>query len=216
VLYSFCSLKNCADGAFPLAGVIFDAVGNLYGTTSDGGVVGCGPYRCGTVFKLTPNSDGSWTESVLHSFTGGADGARPLAGLILDQAGNFYGTTQFGGNRGSGVVFKLAPNSNGGWNETVLHYVQSLAAPSAVIFDAAGSLYGTTENGGPANGGAVFKLAHNSNGSWAFSVLRFFFGKPALNPAAGVVLDKAGNLYGTTFLCGTGYNCQGVVFEITP
>src|SRR5438105_5582938 len=94
VLYSFCSVTNCADGGRS-AGLIFDAGGNLYGTAGGGGSTNCNG-GCGTFFKLTPNSDGSWTESVLHSFTG-ADGAELVGGLIFDAAGNLYGTTHAGG-----------------------------------------------------------------------------------------------------------------------
>ena len=111
--------------------MIFDQARNLYGTTTEGGNLNdCGGRAgCGTVFQPTPNSDGSWTETVLHHFTGGKDGADPAAGLIFEQAGNLYGTTTGGGNlnycnaSGCGVVFKLEPNSKGGWTETVLQRV---------------------------------------------------------------------------------------------
>jgi uncharacterized repeat protein (TIGR03803 family) len=97
----------------------------------------------------------------------------------------------------------------------VLHYFHSLAAPSAgVIFDGAGNLYGSASGGGPSDGGAIFKLAPQPDGRWAYSVLRFFFGKPAEIPFGNLVLDKVGNLYGTTLQCGSG--CAGIVFEITP
>jgi uncharacterized repeat protein (TIGR03803 family) len=213
-------LFSGADGNRPSGGVIFDAVGNLYGASSYGGASGDG-----TVFKLTPKSGGGWTESVLHSFTGGADGSLPTASLILD-AGNLYGTTFYGGNinrgctgQACGVVFKLIPNSDGSWTEQVLHKFENnpAANPNGVlIFDAAGNLYGTTLFGAPVNGGVVFTMAPKSDGSWAFTVLHVFKFKPAALPYAGVILDKAGNLYGTTSSCGDSYGCQGVVFEITP
>jgi uncharacterized repeat protein (TIGR03803 family) len=278
VLYSFCSLDNCADGADPTAGLIFDKAGNLYGTTSEGGdritgVVfkltpnsdgswaesvlykfngtsdgdeptaalifdgagnlygttlgggnGCPRFGgCGEVFRLTPNSDGSWTESVLHSFTTRRNGNNPQAALIFDLAGNLYSTTIDGGDLtnctdGCGTVFKLTPNSDGSWTASVLHkFANHLAADpyAGLIFDPAGNLYGTTLDGGPVNGGAVFKLAPNADGSWAYSVLHVFLGKPALTPFGGVVLDKVGNLYGTTGQC-SGTGCKGVVYEITP
>jgi uncharacterized repeat protein (TIGR03803 family) len=107
------------DGVEPLAGLVFDQAGNLYGTTESGG-----NHGGGTVFKLTPNSDGSWTESVLYTFcsrTNCSDGSYVLACLLLDQAGNLYGTTYWGGAHRDGVVFKLSPNSNGSWTESVLH-----------------------------------------------------------------------------------------------
>jgi uncharacterized repeat protein (TIGR03803 family) len=129
-----------------------------------------GAHDEGTVFKLAPNADGSWRESVLHSFcsrTNCGDGAYPDAGLIFDQAGNLYGTTAFGGelscNSGSGcgVVFKLVPNSNGGWKETVLHtfFDHPGATPLAgVIFDAAGDLYGTSSGEGSTTFGSLFEI----------------------------------------------------------
>jgi uncharacterized repeat protein (TIGR03803 family) len=114
VLHSF---TGGADGAHPTnAGLIFDANGNLYGTTAAGGADGQG-----VVFELAPSPDGTWTESVLYSFTGGADGGYPAAGLTLDPAGNLYGTTLSGGADFNGVVFKLAPNPDGTRTESVLY-----------------------------------------------------------------------------------------------
>jgi uncharacterized repeat protein (TIGR03803 family) len=110
-----------ADGGDSWAGLILDQSGNLYGTTTIGG---SGGY--GTVFELTPNQDGSWTESVLCSFTNGADGGYPYAGLIFDEAGNLYGTTAEGGSSGGGTVFKLTPNADRSWTESVLHSFCSL------------------------------------------------------------------------------------------
>ena len=229
VLHSF---DEEIDGESPFAGLIFDAVGNLYGTTAGGG----GPARNGTVFKLTPNPDGSWTESVLHSFRlkRGADGAHPFGGLIFDAAGNLYGVTVAGGastncpssNTGCGVVFKLTPNSNGSWTERVIHSFCSVpncadgGGPIAgLIFDAAGNLYGTTQGGGSAGNGTVFKLTPNSDGSWTESVLHSFTGADGHNPFAGLIFDAAGNLYGTTNAGGASTNCSngcGVVFKLTP
>jgi uncharacterized repeat protein (TIGR03803 family) len=211
------------DGAYPDTDLVFDATGNLYGTTSAGGVSTKCTGGCGTVFKLKPNSDGSWTESVLHSFAGGADASDPLAGLIFDATGNLYGTTSAGGvstkcTGGCGTVFKLKPNSDGSWTESVLHSFANhpAAIPYAgLIFDAMATLYGTTVSGGRRNYGTVFKLARQSNGSWAFNALHVFQGRPAGSPFAGLVSDKAGSLYGTTASCGQ-RPCQGVVFEITP
>jgi len=137
-------------------------------------------------------------------------------------AGNLYGTTYWGSTTalifgaGWGTVFKLTQNSDGTWRENVLHNFldQPAANPfGAVIRDAAGNLYGTTYGGGY---GTVFKLAPKPGGGWTYSVLHNFQGKPAIYPEAGLVLDKAGNLYGTTVACASGTGCYGVAFEITP
>jgi uncharacterized repeat protein (TIGR03803 family) len=226
VLYRFCSLANCADGASPFAGLIFDQAGNLYGTTGYGGahgVYGVG----GTVFKLTPNQNGRWTEHVLYSFCsrpGCVDGVQPFAGLIFDQAGNLYGTTEYGGaaysNNASGTVFKLIRNQNGGWTESVLYSFCSRlnctdgSYPQAgLIFDQAGNLCGTNAGGGHGYG-TVFQLTPNQNGGWTEHVLHAFMDQPGALSAAGLILDQAGNLYGTT--SGDGSTTFGSVFEITP
>jgi uncharacterized repeat protein (TIGR03803 family) len=222
VLYSFGSGK---DGVTPQGGLIFDGKGNLYGTTSFGGAFG----GYGTVFELSP-SNGQWTESVLHAFNQ-KDGAWPwYARLSFDTAGNLYGTTSSGGNQdcnggnnsGCGEVFQLVP-SNGQWTESVLHFFSSGndgAYPYAgLVFDQAGNLYGTTTEGGNpkclgGNGcGTVFRL-RLSNGQWAETVLHAFFAKAGDGPAASVIFDTAGNLYGTT--SGGGAFGFGNVFEVTP
>jgi len=147
--------------------------------------------RCGVVFKLTPNTDGSWTESVLHRFLGGKGGGGLAAGVILDTAGNLYGTTFGGGinsnqcTAGCGVVFELTPNANGIWPEKLLHRFaggkDGQAPVAGVIFDQPGNLYGTTSAGGnPAcyggGCGLVFKLAPNTSGGWKKTVLATFRG----------------------------------------
>jgi uncharacterized repeat protein (TIGR03803 family) len=106
VLHSF---GSATDGALPYGSLIFDASGNLYGTTAGGGTGSCSGYGCGTVFELSPNSDGSWSETVLHNFKNEGDGYSPYAGLIFDASGNLYGTTQEGGFHGLGTVFKITP-----------------------------------------------------------------------------------------------------------
>jgi uncharacterized repeat protein (TIGR03803 family) len=213
VLHTF----NGSDGAEPIAGLIFDTAGNLYGMTDDGGdLSACGGYGCGVVFKLTPNADGRWTESVLHSFNN-RDGANPYAGLIFDAVGNLYGTTQ-GGAYGNGTVFKLTPKTDGSWTESVLHsFSIDLGVPlAALIFDGAGNLYGTASSGGPADGGAAFKLSPNQDGSWAYSLLHVFQGDPALAPYSGLVFGSAGTLYGSTAYCSSSSGCAGVIYQITP
>jgi uncharacterized repeat protein (TIGR03803 family) len=223
VLYTFCSLSHCADGGFPTASLIFDQVGNLYGTAFAGGAHGLG-----TVFKLAPNADGSWTESVLHNFTGGTDGAYPWASLIFDQTGNLYGTT-YGGADDLGTVFKLTPNADGSWTESVLHNftggTDGANPYASLIFDQAGNLYGATIEGGERssclydNCGVVFELMPNANGTWRESVLyRFGGGKGGEWPYGGLIIDQAGNLYGTAEFAGNLSQCLdgcGVVFELT-
>jgi uncharacterized repeat protein (TIGR03803 family) len=219
VLYSFCSLKGCRDGQEPIAGLIFDKAGSLYGTTLYGGSQ-CSRTGCGVVFQLTPNADGSWSESVLRTFSGinGYGGLFPYGGLIFNQTGDLYGTTEFGGKRQAGVVFQLTPNSDGRWKEEVLHgfSVSDGYAPIAgLIFDRAWNLYGTTFQGGRGGGGVVFKLTSNSKGGWVETVLHNFLDHPGALPDAGLTFDAAGNLYGTTY--GDGSNGTfGSVFEITP
>jgi uncharacterized repeat protein (TIGR03803 family) len=226
VLYSFCSRTNCGDGEEPWASLIFDQAGNLYGTTFEGGAL-----NQGTVFKLTPNADGSWRESVLYDFStciDGCDGEVPFAGLIFDLAGNLYGTTSLGGALNRGTVFKLTPNADGRWRESVLHSFCSRtncgdgARPfyAVLVFDLAGNLYGTTPEGGDqgcygkSGCGVVFKLTPNSKGGWNERVLHTFADHPGANPGAGLIFDPAGNLYGTTQ--GDAVTTFGSVFEITP
>jgi len=136
------------DGAAPLASLISDASGNLYGTTRSGGA-----DNCGVVFELTPNSSGSWTETVLHSFVESpSDGCGPVAGLVFDLAGNLYGTAGLGG-MGCGVVFELTPTTGGAWDETILYsfgehgFGDGCIPEGTLIFDTAGNLYGTTQTG---------------------------------------------------------------------
>lgn len=218
VLYNFCSVQNCVDGAFPIAGLASDAAGNLYGTASMGGVdLSC----CGTVFKLTHKSDGSWTMSVLYSFEGGSDGGLPNSNLIFDGAGNLYGTTGGGGNNNHGTVFQLIPHSSERWTESVLHRFCALtncvdgALPTALTFNEAGTLYAATAYGGSVDDGIVFRLAPRPRKRWAFSAIHTFKGKPGIRPLGGLVFDKAGKAYGTTSLCAT-KGCNGTVFELTP
>ena len=227
VLYSF--NDNGTDGWESLAGLIFDAAGNLYGTTWAGGT-----YGGGTVFELTPA--GGWTEKVLHSFSWiGTDGFWPYAGLIIDAAGNLYGTTGAGGPSGWGMVFELTPTAGGGWTEKMLHSfpydngTDGSQPVAGLIFDAVGNLYGTTEYGGTYSNcyggcGTVFELTPAAGGGWTETVLHSFNGTDGREPAAGLIFDAAGNLYGTTYYGGTYGNCSvhnqpaacGTAFELTP
>jgi uncharacterized repeat protein (TIGR03803 family) len=215
VLHSF--NLNGGDGATVEAGVIFDSAGNLYGTTANGGA-----HNGGTVFELSPTADGGWTEKLLHSFGNGLDGSVPNAGLIVDAAGNLYGTTTSGGVHHLGTAFELIPTGTGSWTEKQLHNFSGStdgAQPWAgLTFDSAGNLYGTASGGGPYNGGVVFELSPQTGGRWSGKVLHSF-GKVGANgvsetePYAGVVFDQAGNLYGTTYYGGIGGG--GVVYELT-
>jgi len=212
--------KGREDGNGPLADLVFDAAGNLYGTTNGGGA-----HKAGTVFELSPAATGGWTETVLYSFTGGADGANPQAGLIFDQSGNLYGTTNFGGsancNLGCGAVFELTPKSSG-WTESVLYSFTGGAdgggPVASLIFDGSGNLYSTTWNGGSSNCsngcGVVFELTPGSNG-WTESVLYSFTnGSDGANSDAGLIFDKSSNLYGVTWYAGA-YG-WGTVFKLAP
>jgi uncharacterized repeat protein (TIGR03803 family) len=176
ILHNFCSEANCTDGSVPFASLVFDAAGNLYGTTQDGGSLvgtGCGGSPCGTVFELSPGTGSTWTESVLYSFcslSDCADGALPSAGrLVFDAMGNLYGTTGAGGlhggdcdSYGCGTVFELTPSAGGVWSETVLYKFPPNGAhglaPSGLVLDSVGNLFGTTANGGLSSAGTVFEV----------------------------------------------------------
>ena len=162
-LHTFCSQPSCTDGNGPRAGLVSDAAGDLYGTTSAGGT-----NDAGTVFELAPNGSGSWRETVLYNFCSQPncpDGELPLSNLIFDAAGNLYGTTYYGGAYGGGMVFELTPTAGGGWAETALYSfcaqtncTDGYLPYAGLAFDAAGNLYGTTTYGGSGDGGALFEL----------------------------------------------------------
>jgi len=215
------------DGANPVSGLVFDAAGNLYGTTSAGGT-----FNKGTVFELLPPpvTGGNWTEVVLYNFRGvkNGDGDGPPAGLVFDKSGNLYGVTQFGGlpyggscsQRGCGVVFELTPSTGGGeWIETLLHefkYGLGGNPTAALILDSAGHLYGTTYVGGKGLRGLVYRLTPPaSGGTWSFKVLHAFTaGQSDGGYVRGGVTLQNGSLYGTTY--GFGQWGSGTLFEIKP
>lgn len=224
ILYSF---SGGADGGQPVSGLTFDSAGNLYGTTSQGGNLSACNEGCGTVFELKRTAEG-WTEQVLYSFTGTADGGGPRAGVILDNAGSLYGTTAFGGIGDSGTVFKLTQNTRGSWAETVLYsftgFSDGFGPQADLVFDARGNLYGTTPQGGSSgkscreNGcGVVFALTPQTDGSWTETTVHAFAGAPdGATPSSGLILDSAGNLYGATKSGGTGSCYLGAyIFGIT-
>jgi uncharacterized repeat protein (TIGR03803 family) len=206
------------DGGGAFAAVILDAEGNVYGATESGGVP-CGSSGCGVVYEIEHGPNG-WHEKVLHYFdNNGKDGVEPGVGaLFMDGTGSLYGTTAGGGCCG-GVVFKLTPQSDGRWKETILYQFQGGAngfEPGAgVVMDKAGNLYGTTIAGGSGCGcGVVYELSPGAKGKWTYTVLHTFTGNDGAQPDANLILDEKGNLYGTT-ATGGAYG-GGVVFEITP
>lgn len=258
ILYNFGAYK--IDGVDPLAGMVVDAKGNLYGTTNIGGV-----YTAGTLFRLTPEgvetvlhnfddvaTDGGYPQAsltvdhngnlygttvgfsstgtvfeltaegsyqILHKFAGGfgPDGSAPLASLTLDSQGNLYGTTSHGGSGGypdDGTVFKLTPGSNGSWQETILYnFTQQSGCQNPfgnVVFDSHGNLYGTAANGGAWGGGCVYKISPAGKLTIVHS---FGEGTDGAQPS-GNLLFSQGNLYGTTSAGGA--NSQGTVFKVTP
>ena len=191
---------SSTDRSNPIGGVAVDAAGNLYGTTPYGGTDGKG-----TVFEI---ANGSATLTTLASFNN-TNGANPYAGVTLDSAGNLYGTTQGGGASFVGTVFEIAKGSTTVTTLASFSYTNGATPMGGVTLDADGNLYGTTSVGGPGSGGTVFEIA---NGSTAVTMLGFFNGTNGGSPAAGVTMDAAGNLYGTTQTGGA--NEQGTVFEI--
>jgi len=233
VLYDFTGFPN--DGESPQAGLTFDSAGNLYGTTTTGG-----SFYGGTVFKLSPNSHGSWTETVICNFTGGSDGAYPAANLVFDGQGNMYGTASQGGwekcqdnggGRGCGTVFELTPQADGSWTESTVHvfargnYSDGAVPSSGVALDSAGNLYGMTFLGGAGpclfggftlgipGCGTIYELTRASGGGWTETILYNFVrgGGSGTYPSGGVLFDKAGDLYGTSQAGGDGY---GTFFEL--
>jgi uncharacterized repeat protein (TIGR03803 family) len=212
VLYNFGGKPNAASA---YATPIFDAAGNLYGTTYEGGTNGKG-----TVYELSKNSSGAWVEQILCSFQGGSDGSEPFAGLILDRVGNLYGATLEGGTANVGTAFKLTAADN--WKKTILHQFLGLSAadganPNTLVFDANGNLYGTTVGGGQFNPGTIFRLSSVA-GQWKETVLYSFTGGlDGAYPSAGLTIDPAGHLFGTTLWGGpAGDTIGGVAFEFVP
>jgi uncharacterized repeat protein (TIGR03803 family) len=239
VLYRF---KGRSDGSNPVAGVVADKDGALYGTTLFGGAVGKNGH--GTVFKLTPPAEGqvSWTETVIYRFKSGSDGANPYAALLADKDGALYGTTLSGGSIGKigyGTVFKLTPPAAGeqAWRETVLHRfagppADGDAPQAGLIADSDGALYGTTFLGGSkgnqgAGSGTIFKLAPPESGqtAWTETLLYRFCSEPGCAdgsiPEADLIADENGGLYGATQFGGGACapypesGC-GTIFKLAP
>lgn len=200
-----------SDGENPYSNVIFDAAGNLYGTTF-GGANGYG-----TVFKLSPNGSG-WTEDTLYAFQSSNNGGgNPYGGVVFDAAGNLYGATSNGGTGGGGTAYELM-SSNGGWNFDLLYSFTSTGylpgSFGSLTKDSAGNFYGTTVKDGTNGVGSVFKLTP-SNGGWTETDLHDFAGGSGGEiPYGSVLIDASGNLYGTASAGGA--NSYGVIWEITP
>ena len=222
ILHNF-QRYDSTDGWRPVADVVLDASGNIYGTTSYGGT-----HNAGMVFELTPAGGGQWTETVLHNFAV-TDGAGAGA-LTMDAAGNLYGITGGGGKYAFGVVFELT-RVNGGWVEKTLHDFNphkgdGYYPQASLTLDAQGNLYGTTSSChcfSYSNDGIVFELKHAGGGEWTEEILHSFVndGVQGFNLQAGVIFDSAGNLYGATAEGGTARNnyCPsgcGTIFQLSP
>ena len=218
-IYSF---TGGTDGALPWSSVAIDSAGNLYGISSNGQASN-GSSLYGAVYQLSPITGGGWHFTVLHDFIGGLDGGGPIGGLVVDSAGNVFGTSSYFGAGGQGTLFELSPKSGGGWHFTVLHSFTGGTDGGEpygnLISDPAGNLYGTASQGGLATHckggcGVVFKLSPTAGSAWHFSVLNSFTGADGQTPWAGVTRDASGNLFGTTTAGGT--DRSGTVFELSP
>jgi uncharacterized repeat protein (TIGR03803 family) len=227
------------DGAVPMGTLVMDRSGNLYGTTSTGGVLGtCYGGGCGVVYKLSPNGGGTWTETVLYTFCPNPgfvcpDGAMPQTGLTIDRSGNLYGVTELGGtcsgNASCGVAFELSPplSSGGTWTYTVLYRFCSIiendtcadgsTPTNPPVSDTEGNLYGTTLEGGPTGAGAVYELSSGVNG-WTETILYNFCSLAGCVDGIfprGVVFDALGNLHGAT-IGGGSLGGGGTVYALSP
>jgi uncharacterized repeat protein (TIGR03803 family) len=208
ILYSF----NDTDGQVPVAGVTLGKRGNLYGTASVGGA-----YGYGTVFELQ-HSESGWTEKIIYTFQMQNDGGTPYGGLTMDASGNLYGTATNGGDgsSGGGTVFELTP-SKGNWTFNVLYGLAGWGISGTfrdLLLDGSGKIYATTHCDGNNDAGTVYELTL-SGGVWTYTSLYVFTGgTDGLYSFSNLVLDKQGNLYGTTNMGGT--NGYGVIFKVAP
>jgi uncharacterized repeat protein (TIGR03803 family) len=225
ILWDFCTAPYCYDGVYPSANLIFDSAGNMYGTASYGGT---GEY--GVVFELTPGPGITWAQKVLYNFqNNGKDGVNPNDTLVLDSSGNLYGTCGTGGKYGYGIVFRLTPRKSGTWNEHILYSFKGNGdgnnPQGGVVLDAAGNVYGMTQNGGSSGFGNVFEL-ENNGGKFTERVIHNFCASGSTIchdgafPVSPLTIDAAGNLYGTSTIGGSsGLACDtrgcGTVFELS-
>jgi uncharacterized repeat protein (TIGR03803 family) len=215
VLHTFAGPpSDGTDGGF--GDLIWDQRGDIFGTTYSGG-----QYDSGTVYELTPSGNG-YTESVLYSFSGGADGATPISGVIMDNNGNLFGTAAYGGlqscpeDPGCGVVFELTNIPGVGWKQSVLHSFtggDDGGIPIAgLLADSSGNLYGATIGSLFTNAGTVFELSPSGD-NWSYKTLYTFSGDPQCGPWGSLTMDSAGSVYGTT-VCDSP-NGFGSVFKLT-
>ena len=216
VVHAFTSADT---GQYPIGGLVFDAAGNLYGTTGSGGSSTC---DCGTVFQLVPGSGGSWAQNVLYTFDG-TDGEIPQAGVALGAHGELFGTTVAGGLGNNGVVYRLSPGEEEGtWNYALLYDFtggNDGGTPyNTVTIDGSGNLYGAALSG--ADGwGVVYEISHSSFG-WIYHSLHTFTGGADGGYPNGLLLDASGNLYGVANYgdvsgCDNGSGC-GTAFKLSP
>ena len=225
VLHAF---AGGTDGAIPNGGLVLDSNGAVYGTTLTGGNRGCqNSYGigCGTAFKVTPPSRAHsiWQETMLHRFTGNADGGSPLAGLTLSKNSDLSGTAGGGGSQGLGVVFQLVARSGGQWIESVLHNftdnIHGRGPASPLAFDGLGDLCGSAL-GGEHFRGVLFRLSPRIGGTgWVFSDTYSFAGPPDGSYPLASLIYHLERVYSTTQGGGIGQGCQGgsgAVFEASP
>jgi uncharacterized repeat protein (TIGR03803 family) len=213
---------NGVDGQHPASNLIFDAKGNLYGTTDTGS-----KYGQGVVFELRLQANETWQEQILYAFGEGGsnDGANPQAGMVFDTHGNLFGTTLQGGSSGRGTVFELSPQANGSWTEQVIYQLgtaqnglDGIDPEGNLAIDSSGNLYGVSEQGGGNDAGAVWELSPGTGGTWTFTPIYEFQGASmgdGQGPRGGLIFDKEGNLYGSAGGGALPCSC-GMVFELSP
>ena len=213
-IYSF-GHRTTKDGWDPNGQVTLDSSHHLFGTTIQGG----GLQEVGFVFELTPEASGIWSETKPYVFgENPAVGAPTYVGVILDSAGNLYGSSFETADGGGGAVYKLSPASGGGWTSSALHTFGSGtdgANPGAIVFGPGGAIFGATYAGGTYGGGTIFELTPNAGGGWSETILHSFGnGSDGSSPFYAPVIDAAGNVYGSTEAGGTAG--VGIVFQLTP
>ena len=214
VLYSF---TGGADGGEPYKGVTLDRQGNLYGTAVTGGSGAC-EGGCGVVYKLT-NNKGTWTQTVVHAFTGGNDGSGPGARVTVDRAGNIYGMAPTGGTFGLGTIYKIRPTPHGNWTFSVIHAFtggsDGATGSAGRMILRNGHLYGAVTVGGNYGSGIIFELNPHGTGERDLKVLYSFRGQPDGSfPYSALLFDISGNIYGTTYYGGA--NGIGSVYKLSP